>query len=67
VFGGEDADIHTVENLSSARAGLVTMHVYRTALTRMELFAVEDGRLVVREPAVLRLSLPVRPRGATKS
>jgi len=56
VLGGEDADIHTVENLNSAREGLVTMHVYRPPLTRMELFDVEDGRLVVREPAVLRLS-----------
>jgi cysteine dioxygenase len=56
VFGGEDTDIHTVENLLAARDGLVTMHVYRPALTRMELFDVENDRLVVREPAVLRLS-----------
>jgi len=56
VLGGEDAAMHTVDNLSSAREGLVTMHVYRPALTRMELFDVEDGRLVVREAAVLRLS-----------
>ena len=56
VFGGKDADIHTVENAASSRHGLVTMHVYRPALTRTEIFEVENDRLVVREPALLRLS-----------
>ncbi|MDA1049524.1 MAG: cysteine dioxygenase family protein [Planctomycetota bacterium] len=56
LFGGEDADIHTVENAASARQGLVTLHVYRPVLSRMELFDVKNDRLVVREPAVLRLS-----------
>ncbi|MEO8166185.1 MAG: cysteine dioxygenase family protein [Betaproteobacteria bacterium] len=56
VLGGEDTDLHTVENAATAKQGLVTMHVYRPALTRMELFDIENGRLVVREPAALRLS-----------
>lgn len=53
---GEDADIHTVENLASSHDGLVTMHIYRPALTQMQLFHVNDGRLVVDTPVALRLS-----------
>jgi cysteine dioxygenase len=56
VFGGEDADIHTVENPPIAMEALVTMHVYRPALTRMELFEVQNHRLIVLQPAALRLS-----------
>lgn len=56
VFGGEDTDIHIVENSPLAKEVLVTMHVYRPALTRMELFDVKNDRLVVRDPAVSRLS-----------
>ena len=56
VLGGEDADIHVVENAASADIGLVTMHIYRPALTRMELFEVRNNRLVVVSPTISRLS-----------
>jgi cysteine dioxygenase len=56
VFSGEDSDIHTVENPNETGEGLLTMHVYRPALTGMELFDLVEGRLVVRQPAALRLS-----------
>lgn len=53
VFSGEDADVHTVENLAEANQGLVTLHIYRPALTRMQLFDLVDGRLIIRNPAKL--------------
>ena len=50
VFSGQDSDIHTVENTNEAGEGLLTLHVYRPALTQMELFDWVEGRLVVRQP-----------------
>lgn len=41
VFGGQDTDIHTLENDAAYEQGLVTLHLYRPALTRMELFDVK--------------------------
>lgn len=46
VFAGEDLDIHAVANLPKSTIGLVTLHVYRPALTRMELFEIAGDRLV---------------------
>ncbi len=45
-FGGQDDDIHTLENAMEAIQDLITMHVYFPELESMELFAAEDGRLV---------------------
>ena len=54
VLAGEDADIHTVENLPDSGIDLVTMHVYRPALTNMELFDAVDGKLFKRLAAAAR-------------
>lgn len=52
VLAGEDADVHVVANRSDAGIGLVTLHVYRPALTQMELFETIGSRLVrQRRPA----------------
>ncbi|MEO1617715.1 MAG: cysteine dioxygenase family protein [Planctomycetota bacterium] len=45
VFAGEDDDTHSLGNAASAEIGLVSLHVYRPRLTRMELFAIRRGRL----------------------
>ena len=48
VFGGEDADIHCVGPPQNGVEPLVTLHVYRPALTDMELFDIVNDRLVRR-------------------
>ncbi len=45
-IGGEDADIHTLENSKASRQDLVTLHVYFPPLKQMDLFKVSDGQLV---------------------
>lgn len=50
VFCGADDDIHMVENVPRAKQGLVTLHIYRPALTAMQLYDVVNGRLAARTP-----------------
>jgi len=45
-IGGEDDDIHTIENLPTAQKPLVTLHTYFPSLKLMDMFAFEHGRLV---------------------
>ncbi len=48
VIGGEDADIHTVENIPIATQPLVTLHAYFPALENMEIFEIVDQQLVAK-------------------
>lgn len=52
VFGGYDGDTHTLGPYSHSQEGLVTLHIYRPALTLMETFAESEGRLV-RQPLLV--------------
>jgi cysteine dioxygenase len=44
-FGGEDDDIHTLENQPTAAKPLVTLHAYFPPLRQMDLFRVKEGEL----------------------